>query len=108
MEHLSLKDRKILREVASRKASLAHSARNDEILAMWQAQAKGIRTSSTVRLLFSNFVHEVITPRLRCEGTEAREIETRLLWSMVGRELFDDDTPLSDTFDVPLFASAYP
>ncbi len=75
---------------------------------MWHAQAKGVRTSPTVRLLFSNFVHEVITPRLRCEGGEAREIESRLLSSLVGRELFDDDTPLSDTFDVPLFAKAYP
>jgi len=108
MDPISAHDHDILREIASRKATFANDTRNDAILAMWQAQAKGIRTSPTVRLLFSNFRHEVITPRLRCEGEQAREIEARLLDSMVGRELFDDDTPISDTFDVPLFTSAYP
>ncbi len=66
----------------------------------WQAQAEGRRESPPVRLLFSNFRHEVITPRLRCEGEVAREIEAVLLDTLVGRELFGDDTPISPTFDV--------
>ena len=53
--NVSLKDREILRELAARKAALAHSARNDEILKMWNKQAKGVRDTPTVRLLFSNF-----------------------------------------------------
>ena len=108
MEIISAKDREILRETAARKAALAHCARNDEILAMWEKQAKGIRDTPTVRLLFSNFRDEVITSRLRCEGNDARKIESQLLASMVGRELFDDDTPVSDTFDVNLFAGVSP
>lgn len=108
MTNISLKDREILRELASKKASLACSARNDEILKMWENQAKGVRDTPTVRLLFSNFPGEVIDPRMRCEGTEARNIERRLLSSMVGRELFDDDTPISSTFDVNMFAKVSP
>ena len=108
MEVISAKDRGILREIAARKAALAHSARNDEILAMWDKQAKGIRDTPTVRLLYSNFRDEVLDARLRCEGADARTLESRLLAPMVGRELFDDDTPISDTFDVNLITWASP
>ena len=108
MAIISQKDRDILRKLALHKAELAHAKRNDEILSMWHAQAKGIRETPTVRLLFSNFTHEVVTPRQCCEGEEARRIEYSLLSSMVGRDLFDADTPISDTFDVNLFTSAYP
>jgi hypothetical protein len=51
-------------------------------------------------LLFSNFHHEVIGPRLQCEGAQACGIEAALLGTLVGRELFDDDTPISPTFDM--------
>ena len=108
METISLKDREILREIAARKVALANNARNDEILAMWHSQAKGVRDTPPVRLLFSNFPHEVITPRLRCEGKDARKLEAQLLKSLVGRELFDDDTPLNSTFDVNLFTQVAP
>ena len=108
MKIVSSKDREILREIASRKAALSHSARNDEILAMWHKQAKGVRDTPTVRLLFSNFKNEVLEARLRCEGEDARRLERELLSSMVGRELFNDDTPVSDTFDVNLFAKVNP
>ena len=108
MINISSKDRDILRELAARKAALANSARNDEILAMWHKQAKGVRDTPTVRLLFSNFTAEVIDPRMRCEGKEARKLERQLLSSMVGRELFDDDTPVSDRFDVNVFLSGSP
>ena len=108
MENISLKDREILRELAARKAALATSARNDEILKMWDNQAKGVRDTPTVRMLFSNFTREVIDSRMRCEGKTAQNIERKLLWSMVGRELFDDDTPVSSTFDVNMFAKVSP
>lgn len=108
MINISSKDRDILRELAGRKAALASCSRNDEILAMWHKQAKGFRDTPTVRLLFSNFPGEVIDPRIRCEGKEARQLERQLLSSMVGRELFDDDTPISDRFDVNVFLSGSP
>ena len=108
MENVSLKDRAILRGLSERKVALAHCRRNDEILAMWHAQAKGVRDTPPVRLLFSNFPREVVTSRLRCEGEAARRLEARLLSSMVGRELFDDDTPISDRLEIPLSAGAYP
>ena len=108
METVSLKDREILRQIAMRKLELSKSDKNKEILAMWDKQAKGVRDTPTVRLLFSNFTGEVLDSRMLCEGKDARLLEKRLLSSMVGRELFDDDTPVSDTFDVNVFASVRP
>lgn len=108
MENVTLRDREILRETAMRKAQLAHDRRNDEILAMWHKQAMGVRDTPTVRLLFSNFTNEVLEPRMRCEGKDARRLERHLLSYMVGRELFDDDTPVSDTYDVRLFSKVSP
>ena len=108
METVSQKDRAILRELAEKKVAFANCRRNEEILAMWHAQAKGVRDTPPVRLLFSNFPNEVVTSRLRCEGSDARRLEARLLSSMVGRDLFDDDTPISNFLEISLSAGAYP
>lgn len=97
---ISDKDRAILRELAERKAFYAQDEKNKEILKKWNAQAEGRREMPTVRLLFSNLHGEIIEPRLRCTEPEARRIERSLLCSMVGREIFDDDTPMSGTFDI--------
>ena len=94
------KDREILRRLAAKQLEYAASPRNAEILKQWEALAQGRREAPTVRLLFSNFINEVITPRMECEGEDAREIEYTLLSTLAGRELFDDDTPISPTFDL--------
>ena len=72
MDSISSRDRERLRQRARLQREYAESPRNEAILAKWQAQAEGRRESPPVRLLFSNFVHEVITPRLQCEGKAAR------------------------------------
>lgn len=100
MESISQQDRTILRALAQKKLEFAHSPQNQEILKKWDALAHSRRETPTVRLLFSNFPHEVITPRLQCQGEAARSIEYSLLNSLVGRELFDDDTPVSPDFEV--------
>ncbi len=102
------KDWERLRFLANKKRELANSKRNEEILEMWRAQARGERATPTVRLLFSNFPDEVIDARLCCEGKEERKLEARLLSSMVGRELFDDDTPLSENLEIGLFTRVSP
>ena len=94
------KDRLRLRALAQKQLEYAHSSRNEEILRQWQALAQGRRESPTIRLLFSNFTDEVIDPRMQCEGEEARALERLLLERMVGRELFDDDTPIAPTCDL--------
>ena len=86
----------------------ANSQRNEEILGMWEAQARGERESPTVRLLFSNFPDEVVFSRLECEHEGARRIEAKLLATLVGRELFDDDTPISPTFDLSWRTHVHP
>ena len=108
MTVISQKDKEILRALAAHKVELAHSAQNDQILAMWQKQAQGERDTPTVRLLFSNFTNEVIDARLQCEGEEARKMERRLLSPLVGRDLFDDDTPVTDTLDIRPYVKGFP
>lgn len=100
MECIEKQDREILRGLARKQLEYANSSKNEEILKKWDALAHGRKETPTVRLLFSNFPHEVITPRLQCVGNAARSIESTLLWTLVGRELFDDDTPISPTFDI--------
>lgn len=100
MEHISEQDREILRQLAYKQLEYANCPRNDEILKQWDALANCRRESPTVRLLFSNFPGEVVYPRMRCTGQRARELEAMLLSTLVGRELFDDDTPISPTFDI--------
>ncbi|HCE43167.1 MAG TPA: hypothetical protein DET40_06445 [Lentisphaeria bacterium] len=100
MELISAHDCGILRQLAQIQLDYANSPQNKIILKKWQAQAEGRRESPPVRLLFSNFTHEVVTPRLKCEGEQARRIEAALLGRLVGRELFDDDTPVPPTFDI--------
>ena len=100
MNTVSAQDRNRLRNLAAKQAEYANSDQNREILKKWQALKEGRREMPTVRLLFSNFPDEVIEPRLQCVGEEAREIERSLLSTLVGRELFDDDTPISATYDI--------
>lgn len=97
---INKKDRERLRKLAYKQMEFANSLQNDLIIKKWEALAKGRKETPTVRLLFSNFRDEVIESRLECEGDKARELERTLLTTMVGRELFDDDTPISTTFDV--------
>ena len=100
MTSISTRDRERLRQRAQLQRDYAHAPENETILKQWQAQAEGRREDPPVRLLFSNFEHEVITPRLECEGDLARGIESALLRTLAGRELFGDDTPISPTFDI--------
>jgi hypothetical protein len=100
MEPISTRDRQILRARAQLQLEYANSPQNEIILNKWRAQAAGRRAAPPVRLLFYGFQHEVVSPRLQCEGKQARGIESDLLSTLVGRELFDDDTPLSPTFDM--------
>ncbi len=100
MEPISARDREILRCRAQVQLDYANAPENETILAKWRAQAEGRCGAPPVRFLGSNFPNEVITPRLQCEGEQARAIEGALLGKLVGRELFDDDTPIPPTFDM--------
>lgn len=100
MESIHEKDRQRLRELANRQLEYANSPENEVILKKWDALAHGRRETPTVRLLFSNFPDEVITPRLQCENEATRKLEASLLSTLVGRELFGDDTPISPTYDI--------
>ena len=100
MEHIRERDRLRLRSLAQKQLEYANSPKNREILNKWEALAAGRRETPTVRLLFSNFTDEVIDARLECENPDARRLEAELLSTLVGRELFDDDTPIAPTFDM--------
>lgn len=98
MDMISSSDREILRDLAKKQLVCANSPQNQTILKKWKALAEGRRETPTVRLLWSNFGHEVVTPRMRCTGETARSLEYSLLATMVGRDLFDDDTPITPEF----------
>uniref|UniRef100_UPI00356A41A4 hypothetical protein n=1 Tax=Roseovarius sp. TaxID=1486281 RepID=UPI00356A41A4 len=66
MVSISLRDREILRRRAQLQVDYANAPQNAAILKKWMAQAEGRRDTPPIRLLFSNFTHEVITPRLQC------------------------------------------
>lgn len=100
MEKILDQDRRILRELAAKQLEYASSVENETILKKWDALAKGKRDTPTVRLLFSNFTNEVVTSRMCCQGDAARAIEHKLISTLVGRELFADDTPISPTYDI--------
>ena len=100
MERIDPKERQRLRDLARKQLVLSHSEKNMKIIRQWEALGQGRRTDPTVRLLFSNFMDEVVYNRMECQHPTARAIECQLLSTMVGRELFDDDTPISPTFDV--------
>ena len=99
MEAINQKDREILRSLAQKKLEYANSLKNEAIIKKWDALAHGRREIPTVRLLFSMFYNEVVTPLLQCTGETATGIEANLLHNLVGRELFDDDTLISATCD---------
>jgi hypothetical protein len=100
MESISARDREILRSRAALQREYAEHPQNEVILKKWRAQAEGRRDCPPIRLLFFGFAREVVTSRLKCEGETARRIESVLLSTLVGRELFGDDTPISPTFQV--------
>jgi hypothetical protein len=89
-----------LRSLAQLQLEYANSPQNDAILKKWEAQANGKREDPTVRLLFFGCRGEVIHSRLMCESAEARELESTLLSTLAGRELFDDDTPIAPNFHI--------
>ncbi len=105
---ITQKDRERLHSLAHKQLEYANSPENDIILKKWQAQAQKRRETPTVRLLFSNFPEEVVYNRLKCESTYARRLEEIFLCTLVGRELFGDDTPIADFFAIKQGASIKP
>lgn len=98
MKAVTKKDREILRDIAGKHLELSRSKENEKVLEKWKCIEQGTIGEPTVRFLVSNFTNETITPRLKCEGEKARELEFQLLSSSAGRELFDDDTPIAGEF----------
>ncbi len=97
---ISAKDREILREVARKNKEIANAPQMAEIMKKWEALGRRECIAPPVRLCFSGFAKEIITPQLKCEGEEARALEWALYYSIAGRDLFNDDTPVPDYFPV--------
>ena len=80
MEAISPKDRKILRDLAKHQYEVSQSEQMEELTKLWtdHNDCKPSRPVLTVEL--GTFADDVIPPLLKCEGKQAREIESRL-WS---------------------------
>lgn len=81
---ISIKDKERLRALAAKRMEYASNAENDRILKMWRALSEGKREAPTVRLLFSNFMDEVVDNRLVCEDRQARSVERQLVAALSG------------------------
>lgn len=100
MEAISPKDRKILRDLAKHQYEVSQSEQMKELSKLWtdHNDCKPSRPVLTVEL--GTFADDVIPPLLKCEGKQAREIESRLWSNLVNHEIFKDDTVVPDHWGV--------
>jgi len=97
---ISERDRAILRELANRQMTLAHSERNLQNQKEWYRHNRFEKGRPMIHLELGTFVHEIIPKRLRCETEIGRQIETTMYGMILNSELFDDDRVVPDFFPI--------
>ena len=95
---ISAKDREILRDLAKRQYELSQAEKNQKRIAEWYAHNSLKGERPMVHLEMWTFADEILPQRLRCEGSFAREIETKLYCNFLNQELFDDDRVTPDHY----------
>lgn len=93
---ISSREREVLRELAKKQLEVAHSAKNQERVALWKRHNALRGERPVLHVEIDNFVQETIVPRLQCEDPIARWIERRLWHSMINLTEFDDDKVVPD------------
>lgn len=100
MNTISEKDRIILRDLAKRQLELACSDTMKKLEKNWLANNMCRPNRPMVTIELGTFQNDVIPELLRCEGEQARKIETLLYSNMVNHTLFGDDTVVRDYIPV--------
>ena len=93
-------DRFILRELARKQLSIAHSSKNRERTELWKRHNALNGERPVIHIEIDTFQQEVIQPLLRCQEPQARRMEFELYHHFLNMELFDDDWVVPDYFPV--------
>lgn len=91
-------DKKILRRLARHQLELSHKESNIEKKSLWYRHnaLKGERP--IIHLDAWGLYHELVDPKLICEGKFARLVERELYKNFINQEWFDDDRVTPDRF----------
>lgn len=95
---ISPKDRVILRELAKKQLEYANVPSNIARKQYWYKHNALEGDVPPVHLDMWGLYHELVDPRLRCEGEFARIVEKELYKNFINQELFDDDRVTPDRF----------
>lgn len=95
---ISAQDKVILRELAHKQLELANKEINIERKKYWYKHNALQGDRPIVHLDAWSLYHELVDPRLRCEGQFARLVERELYKNFINQEWFDDDRVTPDKF----------
>ena len=99
-EWISQKDREILRELAKKQYEMSQLPIMKEKIRDWEAMHAFRQNRPMILLEMGTFVQEMIPPRMKCEGQQAREIEWHLYDHMLPHEVYADDFVVPDYYAV--------
>ncbi|MEF9879418.1 MAG: hypothetical protein RR975_08295 [Clostridia bacterium] len=107
--NISGQDINRLRELAKWQRELAHSERNNALYRDWMTYASKEHVGrAMVRIELDTFEQDILPAMMRCTGTQAREIEKRMLRPIANFTLFEDDTLVPAYYAVTNHASFLP
>lgn len=95
---ISSRDKMILRELAKKQLAYARMEINLKRKNAWYQHNALKGEVPMVHLDAWTLLHELIEPKLQCQGAFAREVENQLYVNFMNQELFDDDRVTPDVF----------
>lgn len=95
---ISAQDRVILRELAKKQLEFANMEINQIRKAKWYEHNAVKGDWVPVHLDPWSLFHEILEPRLVCEGEFARDVERAIYTNFINQELFDDDKVTPEKF----------
>lgn len=95
---ISSQDKIILRELAKKQLEYAKMEINQKRKAAWYRHNALQGEVPMVHLDAWTLLHELIEPKLKCEGAFARQVENQLYTNFMNQEMFDDDRVTPDSF----------
>ncbi|MDR1638347.1 MAG: hypothetical protein LBC41_13370 [Clostridiales bacterium] len=100
MENIQDNDVAILRDLAKHQQEIANSPANLALVKEWEEHNSFRGKRPMVYLETGTLEQELIPPLLKCEGPEARKIESNLWHNMLNHVLIGDDSPVIDHYSV--------
>lgn len=101
--NISASDRLILCDLAKKQAELAATDRNKALWNDWMKHGRFDSDSRPmIRVELWTFANDILPKLMKCEGEDARRLETMFLTNTVNFELFGDDTLVPSRLNLPL------